>query len=487
MALFKTILCKLLYPKNTNEEICDTFVLKPTPFVEIFTANAQYKNIVSIFKNPKYKDFLFYLANHFLFYTNTDEPISGVKSIYATVAIKYKFLKKNMTTFAQYTFDDFVDMFSDIQKHYLAFARFANIWKHKRSHVQIEHDLYMTLLDRNNRNVFSLLQQGKIYLFTTANLVNTICTSLSNCPDFFVEPLVIKNPYNNIPLTKSDLYNIYFFLKQSPIIMPVLFHNYFLVDFDLRKFCNENENVIKHMAFKSHVRNASVTTLYFSIINMLKKYQKKIVIHKDFPKELLVSIMRPYLLLYYITEYSSEEYRTINAEEILKYKLKRLYKHNCAFGRKIVKLKREGFSKKRTRYIEFSNNHPNFDEPVDMEVYQKTHTEIVETDYSSSEEENTNTIYNTNRVSRNNNNTLPFVIISPQPSLAVSHNVFAVIYNTTTNTSDTTIVRESDSEEDSDDHDDDDEQNTEEIEYNDNEIVVEGDSDSEQEESDEDN
>jgi len=469
MASFNTILCKLLYTKNTLEEVKDIYITKPTPVVELFAVS---NPAMRIFKNPKYKDFLFFLANPFLFYdgmektilTNNSEP--SIQSIYTIVSLKYKFLKKNINTFMSFTIDDFIDLFRDVQKHYFAFARFANIWKYKRAPVQIDHDLYMTPLDRNNRNVFSLLQQGKIYLFTSANLVNSICTSLSNCPDFFVEPLVIKNPYNNIPLNKSDLYNIYFFVKQAPIIMPVLFHNYFLTDFDLHKFCMENENVIKHMAFKSYIRNASISTLYLSSIHMLKKYNKKIVIHADFPKEVLVNIMRPYLLLYYIIEYSSEEYRTINAEELLKYKLKKLYKHNVAFGRKIVKLKRVGFSARRERYIEFSDNHPKFHDPVDMEVYKKTHIELIENECSSSEDENVNHTTHTDEVDDDEENDLPFVIRQASPDM--SHAIFTIIHNTH-------IVRESESYSESES----------ESESTSNEVVIEGDYDSDDEEEEE--
>jgi hypothetical protein len=467
MSSFKTILCKLLYPNNTLEEVKDIYITKSKPVVELFTDNMKYKNIDSIFKTLKYKDFLFFLSTPFLFYNDMEiEP--GIQSIYTIVSLKYKFLKKNINTFMTCAIDDFIDLFRDVQKHYFAFARFANIWKYKRSSVQIDHDLYMTPLNRTNRNVFELLQHSKIYLFTSANLVNSICTSLSNCPDFFVDPLVIKNPYNNIPLNKSDLYNIYFFLKHSPIIMPILFHNYFLTDFDLHKFSMENENIIKHMAFKSYIRNASISALYISSINMLKKYNKKIVIHKDFPKEILVNIMRPYLLLYYVIEYSSEEYRIIDAELLLKYKLKKLYKHNVAFGRKIIKLKRVGFSTRRQRYIEFNANHPKFDEPVDMEVYQKTHIEIIENEYSSSEDENVDHTNHTDAVNDNSNNDLPFVMVSPQAPFNISHNIFTILHNTSISNT----VRESESETES------------ESESKSNEIVIEGDSDSDDEEDD---
>lgn len=468
MELFNTILSKILYPRNTTEELCNAYQPITEPYVQIFTTKIKYNDAITIYKNPKYKDFLFYIANGVLFYNNTSPYPSNasVQSIYDVVSTKYKFLKKNIHTFMEIINADFIDLFRDVQKHYAAFAKFANIWKHKHSSVQIDHDLYMTPIVRINRNVFSLLQQGKIYLFTGPNLVNIICTALSNAPNFFVEPLVIKNPYNNIPFTKSDLYNIYFFLKQSSIIMPVLFHNYFIVDFDLRKFRDENENVIKNIAFKSYVRNTSSATLYISAVQMLKKYQKNLVIHKDFPKEQIIDILRPYLLLYYIIEYSSEECRITDAEEILKYKLKRLYEHNSAFGRKIIKLKRVRFSNRMIRTIVFNSDHPYFDDPIDIKTYQKTHLEIVDTTYLNSNEEYTEYGEEYADADAEDETNLPFVIVSPHPSFTIQSTLTVLPVHPFT-------INEngySDSDEESDEH------NTE---SESDEIVIEGDSDSE--------
>jgi hypothetical protein len=478
MELFNTILCKILYPRNTNEELRGAYGPIPKPYFGIFTAATKYNDAVIIHKNPKYKDFLFYLANAVLFYNTPSITLPYEETtIYDTVSTKYKFLKKNIHTFMEIMNNDFLDLFRDVQKHYMSFTKFANIWRYKRTPVQIDHDLYMTPLVRTNRNVFSLLQQGKIYLFTGPNLVNIISTALSNAPNFFVEPLVIKNPYNNIPLSKSDLYNMYFFLKQSPIIMPILFHNYFLVDFDLRKFRDENENLIKHMSFKSYVRNASATSLYLSVVQMFKKYKKEIIIHKDFPKETLINILRPYLLLYYIIEYSSEEYRIGDTEEHLKYKLKRLYEHNPAFGRKIVKLKRVGpFSKKMTKVIEFCSKHPDFDEPISMETYQKTHLEMVDANYLGNEESEEEDNEDPDD-DDDNGNDLPFVIISPHPSFAIQSTLSILTVDPST----ANIVREDGEESESDEESD--EHNTESV--SDDEIVIEGDSGSDNEDDDE--
>lgn len=481
MELFNTILRKVLYPKNTEDELYNAYGPKLTSCVEMFTTSLTHKNTTVIYKNPKYKDFLFYLANTLLFYNTVYPQTRAIeKTIYGKVSAKYKFLKKNIHTFMEIVNDDFMDLFSIVQKHYRAFARFSNIWKHKRYVVQIDHDLYMTPLIRTSRSVFSLLQNGKIYLFTGCNLANIICSALSNAPNFFVEPLVIKNPYNNIPLSKSNLYNIYFFIKQSPIIMPILFHNYFIVDFDLRKFRDENENVIKNIAFNSYVRNASATSLYNSAIQMLKKYQKKILIHKDFSKETAIQILRPYLLLYYIVEYSSEEYRKQDAVDELKYKLNRLYNYNPFFGRKIVKLKRVGYCKKLIKVIEFSTNHPYFDEPIDIQTYQRTHLEMIDANHLYNEEPyNANYEYRDEEDIEETEPESPFIIMSSHPSFAIQ-NTLTVL--PTISSSATDIRRESELYSESDSDEDEDEQTTESIadsgsDSESDEAIIEGDSD----------
>jgi hypothetical protein len=252
-----------------------------------------------------------------------------------------------------------------------------------------------------------------------------------NAPNFFIEPLVLKNPYTNVPFKKSDLYNIYFFLKQSPILMPILFHNYFLVDFNLRVFRDENENTIRNMYIKSAIRNSTPDILYSNIIRMLKKYQPEIIIDKDFPKDILANIMAPYLELFYIIRYSTEEYRIIDATSKILYKLHRLYKHNPAFGRKIVCLKREWLSTRMIRTISFNDNHIPFDEAVDTTVYQQYHLELIEANYTietdTDEDDDDDETENTSDEIMH----AQYVIISANPSFHMTEPLFTVVANNT--------------------------------------------------------
>lgn len=454
MSVFNTILCKILYPNNTEAEMNDIF--KPcTSFniQEFYTKKNN--NIFDVYKNPNYTNIVFVLSNNMLFYSTIaqsnynskiDDDDKQSKNIYYTVSKKYQFLKKNLDNPFTNIDTEIIDIFRTTQKYYRGFSRFANIWRHKRSKVQIEHDLFMTPLDRNNINVFSLFQNGKIYLFTASNLVSSINSSLTNAPNFFVEPLVLKNPYTNIPFQKSDLYNIYFFLKQSPILMPVLFHNYFLTDFNLRIFRDENENTIRNMFIKSAIRNSTPDTLFFSIIRMLQKYQPKIIIDKDFPKDSLTNIMKPYLELYYIIKYSTEEYKILDSKAKLLYKLHKLHKYNPIFGRKIIRLTREGLSKKMTKQITFNDKHIPFDEPVDTHIYQTSHLELVEANYTienDAPETDTVEAVEAEHTSDDSTHYSQYIIITTHPSFHMTDNPLTVVADISEyddNTSDEVII-----------------------------------------------
>ena len=64
----------------------------------------------------------------------------------------------------------------------------------------------------NDKNEFCLFQENNKYLFTIQDLIKIIHNSIANTSNFFNNPLAIKNPYNNMLINKSTLYNIYFFI-----------------------------------------------------------------------------------------------------------------------------------------------------------------------------------------------------------------------------------------------------------------------------------
>jgi len=268
----------------------------------------------------------------------------------------------------------FFSYFSKIQKSYFGFMRFARLYKYKKAVVQISSDLYMNELDEKHRNVFVLFQNNCKYLFSASDLVNIMNNNLSNSYLFFSEPLIPKNPYNNIAFDIATLYNIYFFMKNRPFAMPVLYQQFFNVDFDLEIFREDNEQLIREESIKRYVYSTSPNILYNTVVSMIESLKsnnpkyKILCIHKNFPKTKLVEIMRPYLHLYYLSKfYVVGTEKITNSYEILVKKFDLFVRFNPYFGRKLFKKD----NKNKILVDNYDDNHMNFYKKYDKSVFKK--------------------------------------------------------------------------------------------------------------------
>ena len=91
--------------------------------------------------------------------------------------------------------------------------RFVYNYKYNKAKIVVDTDMGLNKLNINDHNVFCLFHNNSKYLFLINDLIKIINSSLTNSYMFFSQPLPSKNPYNNLPFTKSNLYNIYLFLK----------------------------------------------------------------------------------------------------------------------------------------------------------------------------------------------------------------------------------------------------------------------------------
>ena len=150
--------------------------------------------------------------------------------------------------------NDYLDIFSKAQRIYYSLCRLARLFKLKHAiHYDMNTDLCMTPLSNFKKTVLIDLYDDMtktIYKFRMSDLLNIIQTSLSNSPDFFSEPLTIKNPYTNVSFTYAQLYYIYFRVRYSDFIMPTLFHQFFLSGFNIGLFTKYNECYIRNVAIK---------------------------------------------------------------------------------------------------------------------------------------------------------------------------------------------------------------------------------------------
>ena len=283
---------------------------------------------------------------------------------------KYKYVKQILENiFIENDMKDFfLESIQKIQKIYFSLNKFAFLWKFKKAKIIVQEDLYMNVIEPNAKNSIWIYQEKNKYLFILSDLINIINIALSNSPNFFSEPLSCKNPFNNIPFNKSTLYNIYFQILHFNKLVPMLFHLFFLSNFNLIKFKLDNQFIIREYAIVDYVNTKDENILCSDIIEMIHSgildNRKKIRIDIDFPKKKLVKIMRPYLLLYLKSKYSLSFYTQVQTGRELKNKLEKFYNYCPMFGRKKIELI-EVFSTLRKkkiikRVISFIENYPSF-------------------------------------------------------------------------------------------------------------------------------
>ena len=278
---------------------------------------------------------------------------------------KFNMFKETLVSFLKFSRDEFINLFCKIQKTYYAFSRLAFIYKYKKSAMSVTTDIGLNDITINDKNILCIYHVNSRYLFNINDLLNIITTSLTNSYMFFSQPLPSKNPYNNLPFTKSNLYNIYFFLKFKTNIYNDLFIKFFHCDFNLTTFYHKYEYLLRQYILDNFIKNSTEDELIKEIQKMItifnKKTTKKILINDEFPKKRLIKIMKPYLMLYLQSYYSFVPIVKNNAIVLLNNKLKKFQKFNPKFGRKIYKLGFKNYANfKKKSYIksvEFLDNH----------------------------------------------------------------------------------------------------------------------------------
>jgi len=338
-------------------------------------------------------------------YDNSDN-ISGILKIFFTsllgysqhVTIKNKFgFFKDMLSniFMKEKLVEFIDFFCKIQKIYKVLNTFVVRYKYYKSKIVVNTDIELNTLEINDKNVICILQENSRYLFHINDLIKIITTSLTNANMFFSEPLKIKNPYNNIPFNKATLYNIYFFIKFKTNIYPEFFFKFFECDFNLTCFIHKHEYILREYNINNYVYKSTSNILVNEIESMILNFntsvgqirnkKSKIEINSSFPKELLIKIMQPYLLLYCISKYSLLYYKKMEAKSILRKKMELFHKYNPNFGRKRYKIivNTKNLKKKIIgKIVEFDDKHIPFNDiKFQNEIFLKDHLEFNECPY----------------------------------------------------------------------------------------------------------
>jgi len=230
-----------------------------------------------------------------------------------------------------------ITLFQRAQRCYYGFTKLARYFRIKRTKVQITTDLYMSELIPTHKNTFLLLDNNRIYYFSLKDVSRILTESLTYSYSFFSEPTLCKNPYNNIPFTKSTLYNIYFQMKSAFCIVPKFIQLFFEVDFNIYKFKKQNEWKIREYKINEYIDKTDPKLLKLDIMRMFSKYDigKQIEINPDTPHKYLLQNVKPLYQLYLCKKYSNCPNQTEYYENELIYKMSEFIRINPLFGRKI--------------------------------------------------------------------------------------------------------------------------------------------------------
>lgn len=281
--------------------------------------------------------------------------------------------------------DIFIHKIQTAQRLYRALCRFAYKWKWNRAEYAIKTDLLLNPLDPGQYFVLTLLHANKKYLFTKSDLTSIIETALTHSPYIFAEPLPIKNPYNNLVFDKSHLYTIYFFMKNNMFGLSAIFHQYFLHNFHLKLFRDNNEGLIRKMHILSMIRTNNKTKLLTDITSMIKRYNERckiikneIYIEPGFPTDVLICAMKPYLHMYYTSLYALDQAEKGYAQTNLNQYLAQFHKKSPTFGRKYIQNSLPFLSNDIHNNFTYDTRYTTFVLKPYSKNYNTCHIEIIE-------------------------------------------------------------------------------------------------------------
>lgn len=306
---------------------------KMQPFHELIQKQKKQYDLTSIYGNILLNDYGLWMTKRK--YT--------VFVVYTPIRNKYQLLKQvfNNILLSESQKQEFLTAFSTIQKHYLVLSRFAYLYKYKKSNPAITTDLYFNELNEKSRDVFVLYQNWTKYYFRIKELMrifeNALIKESYEC-DFILcgDPV---NPYNREKFTICDLYNIYFYMKNSNIItIPPLFHYFYLSGFHMPLFIRKHHDYIQKLCIRKFVFSNDRYSKYIKddINCLLYEFLgvRKINIHDDFPKDVLLEAFRPFLYIYYLIIFANMDKMQTQFYESWMYKnLTRFYDYNKSFGR----------------------------------------------------------------------------------------------------------------------------------------------------------
>jgi len=276
----------------------------------------------------------------------------------------------------------FIHLFFQIQKTYYILNRFIRRIKYNKAIVNVHTDFYLNPLDLQSKHVFCFFDGKVKYLFHVNDLRKIIIKALTHSDYLYECPMPIKNPYTNLPFSKSALYSIYFFMRFRCNVECPLFFLFFKCNFNMSDLLYYYDHELREKIIDNYVEQTNKEL----IMNMIDFYnkdvrvvKKHIKIHADFPENTLVSIFKPYFKLFIQSKYSLiRNVRNRSYHQFFS-KMEDFQDFNPRFGEKTYKIvsvhnSTIPFSNKIYREILFNSKHISFYENKNIASFLMDHT-----------------------------------------------------------------------------------------------------------------
>ena len=251
--------------------------------------------------------------------------------------VYYRFL--NSKYHSQQCKDIYNKIFQKSQRIYYLFNKcYSNKYHKNAITYNCNTDLNLSpLLNFKNKEKINIYHHNVIYKFTIYDIIHIINNSLLNHENFFLNPQIAKNPYNNLPFTNINLYSIYLFLKTNNYNIPTLCNIFFKSNLNLNKFCRENQQLIRHNTIKNYHKQLSNDDIYEEIILLFRSLKiPSFFIHIDFPKNSVIDKCLHLLQLYWHSEYEMTIKQRKYYRDQLYIKLDNFLKSDRNFARVIL-------------------------------------------------------------------------------------------------------------------------------------------------------
>jgi len=234
-------------------------------------------------------------------------------------------------------------IFFFFQKSYRALCRFCYLYKLKKAtRINIPTDLRSNELSMFPKNqIIELHENNAIYKFRLLDLMIIWKKALTSSNFMHPAPSPLKNPFTNIPFKKHNLYNIYFKLHDSNLLIPSLITDCFKLDFNIMKFKTNSYVTLKDLALIDFAKNGKIDFIFDDLVTMFLEYRNitsaRIDAHGDRLYRIESVTKARHLLKYYYTiHYSSNQLKVEDTKQILRSKIIEFDHKNYNFGKQII-------------------------------------------------------------------------------------------------------------------------------------------------------